>query len=247
MTYHLPTSHPHVPLSHVTQAPRPLTNWNETAGTQLWNSEPHGVGSGGINSWRPGKVFFLFLLIFSTLQSFNSIPKQLQSTPAYQASSPEQFRGSSFWAWSGGPPALSSSPLSPGLNGVWLREVRRVLGRLGFPATPPLLPAYRRARRVPKGGPGSPSSLQWEGAEIQKTPWLGPLDKQAQGGCNGGGGGRRLQPCRAQTMQSGAGPGADRVLSSTCSNVLPRTRGNPFTSFSNKSIMLHNSIWPVSL
>lgn len=220
-----------------------MTNWNETAGTQLWDSEPHG---GGVKLLAPWQVFFssfYFLLCSLLTVSPNS------SSPHQHIRLPPQ--GSLEEAPSGHgqvvlPPSLL--PLCPpGLSGLWLREVRRVLGRLGFPATPPLLPAYRRARRVPKGGPGSPSSPQWEGAEIQKTPWLGPLDKQAQGGCNGGGGGRRLQPCWAQTLQSGAGPGADRVLSSTCSNVLPRTRGNPFTSFSNKSIMLHNSIWPISL
>lgn len=186
MTHHLPPTS-HAPFSHITQAPRPLTNWNETAGTQLWDSEPH--GGGGLSSWHPGKFFFssLYFLLCSllTVSPNSSSPHQHIRLPP-QGSLEEAPSGHGQVVL---PPSLL--PLCPpGLSGLWLREVRRVLGRLGFPATPPLLPAYRRARRVPKGGPGSPSSLQWEGAEIQKTPWLGPLDKQAQGGCNGGGGGR---------------------------------------------------------
>lgn len=47
-----------------------------------------------------------------------------------------------------------------------------------------------------------------------------------------------MEPCWAQIMPSGAGPGAGWALSSTCSNVLPPTRRTPFTSFSNKSIIL---------
>lgn len=74
--------------------------------------------------------FLFVLLTFSILQSsavFPNRPTQLQSTPAYQTSSPGQFRGSSFWAWSGSP-SLSPSPLSPGLNSLWLRWVWRVHG-----------------------------------------------------------------------------------------------------------------------
>lgn len=57
--------------------------------------------------------------------------------------------------------------------------------------SPPSCPSESR---VPKADPGSHSSLQWEGAEIQRTPWLSSLDKQAQGGCKGGGGCRGLHP-----------------------------------------------------
>ena len=72
---------------------------------------------GGLSSWCPGKVsFFPPYIFYFVVLFFNSIPQQLQSTPANQESSPGQFRGSSFWAWSSGPPSLSPSPLSPGLN-----------------------------------------------------------------------------------------------------------------------------------
>lgn len=205
-------------------------------------------------------------LSFSTLQSwtvFPNKPRQLQSTPAYQASSPGQFRGSAFWAWPGSPPSLSPSPSSPGLNSLWLRGAWRVLG-LPTPLAPitgglwrALLPCPTTFPSCllegnwgpPEAGPGSPSSLQWEGAEIQRTTGLGPLDKQAQGGCKGGGGCRGLQPCWAQTMQSVGGLAPGPAGPVHLLNVLPPTRGNPFTSFSNKSIRLHISLcflfdWP---
>lgn len=56
------------------------------------------------------------------------------------------------------------------------------------PTTPLFFPAYQRATGVPVAGPRSPSSLQREGAEAQRTPWPRLLNKQAQGGHRGGGG-----------------------------------------------------------
>lgn len=42
-----------------------------------------------------------------------------------------------------------------------------------------------------------------ERGQRPRTTWLGPLNKQAQGGHKGGGSYRGLQPCRVQTMQLG--------------------------------------------
>lgn len=115
---------------------------------------------------------------------------QLQSTPAYQASSPGQFRGSSFRARAGGPPSLSF-PFVPASTD-WLWEVWRVLG-LSSPTWPPLAPltggpwkaqpllhipppsCLSEATRVPKADPESSSFLHGRGAGIQRrTKPVGP-------------------------------------------------------------------------
>lgn len=80
---------------------------------------------------------------------------------------------------------------------------------LPHPATPPS--CLLEGNWGPRGWSWLSHLPSVEGAEIQRTTGLSPLDKQAQGGCKGGGGCRGLQLCRAQTMQSGAGPGAGRA------------------------------------
>lgn len=179
-------------------------------------------GGRELNPWCPGKVGLFPLLHFLLLQSLTVPPKL-----GWHSSSPHQH---TRLPPPGGQRTLllglvrrslpSRLPLCPlasltgrGRMGQSLASLPRLAplpgglgeGRGGFPATPLLLSAPQRANRVPKAGPGSPSSLPWEGAEIQRTRGS-VLGQASSGRMHGRRRLQRLQPCWAQTMQSEAGP-----------------------------------------
>lgn len=145
----------------------------------------------------------------------------------------------------------SSYPSAPGLN--WLRWARRVLRlpspcqhskqeacvRLCSHTTPPIrgqLGFPRLVLHLPPpfsgwGGRDPRDQMAWSlgQASSGRTPVR-----------------RRLQRT-ASLLGTGHAiwgrPWGQQAFSSTCSNVLPLTRGNPFTSFSNKSVTLRISLF----
>lgn len=120
-------------------------------------------------------------------------------------------------------------PPAPVMGGPWKAQLC---------ATPPFLPAYWRASVVPEAGPGSHSSLQWEGAETQDNmAW--PLEQTSSGGTQG-----RRQLQRTATLS-----GTDHAIGAQLGGPCPppaqmcfhQTEETHLLVFSNKPI-LHISL-----